>query len=73
MLFKSRIDAEDRSTQELIIFCHAHERVLLPLPKTYEVRSTVLRIKIYVFPGIFRLRMSVSAHDRHSTAPSSLH
>ncbi|TBU41219.1 hypothetical protein BD309DRAFT_1002612 [Dichomitus squalens] len=43
MLFKSRIDAEDRSTQELIIFCHAHERVLLPLPKTYEEAQQVAR------------------------------
>ena len=36
MLFKSRVDADTKSTQELIIFCHAQDRVLLPLPKTYE-------------------------------------
>ena len=37
MLFKSRLDSDIKSSQELIIFNHKQERVLLPLPKTYEV------------------------------------
>ena len=44
MLFKSRLDADIQSTQELIVFCHALERVLLPLPKSYEVLKRFLPI-----------------------------
>ena len=44
MLFKSRLDADIQSTQELIVFCHVQERVLLPLPKSYEVLKRFLPI-----------------------------
>ncbi|KAI1790359.1 hypothetical protein LXA43DRAFT_1062162 [Ganoderma leucocontextum] len=43
MLFKSRLDADTKSTQELIVFCHGQERVLLPLPKTFEDAQVVAR------------------------------
>ena len=39
MLFKSLSDPDAKSEQQLIIFCHAQERVLLPLPKSYEVST----------------------------------
>nr|VWP01479.1 DgcP [Ganoderma boninense] len=43
MLFKSRFDPDTRSTEELIVFHHAQQRVLLPLPKTYEDAQAVAR------------------------------
>lgn len=42
MLFKSRHDEDTTATQELIVFCHAQERVLLPLPKTFKVCDILL-------------------------------
>ncbi|EIW54134.1 uncharacterized protein TRAVEDRAFT_74391 [Trametes versicolor FP-101664 SS1] len=36
MLFRSNLHEDIRSSQDLIILCHAQERVLVPLPKTYE-------------------------------------
>ncbi|KAI0800206.1 hypothetical protein C8Q74DRAFT_1235065 [Fomes fomentarius] len=36
MLFTSLADPDTKSTQQLIIFCHSQERVILPLPKSYD-------------------------------------
>ncbi|KAI0700990.1 hypothetical protein C8T65DRAFT_657033 [Cerioporus squamosus] len=43
MLFKSTGDADAKASQELIIFCHAQSRVLLPLPRTYEEAQRLAR------------------------------
>ena len=37
MLFPSTHDSNVKTQQDLIVFCYAQERVLIPLPKTYEV------------------------------------
>ena len=38
MLFRSPHDPlNTQANQELIILCHVHERVLVPLPKSYQV------------------------------------
>nr|VWO95691.1 Fungal_trans domain-containing protein [Ganoderma boninense] len=58
MLFKSRLDPDTRSAQDLIVFCHAQERILLPLPKTYETVSSQIRLirlnllGVAVLPGV---------------------
>ncbi|KAH9888318.1 hypothetical protein C8Q73DRAFT_709762 [Cubamyces lactineus] len=36
MLFPSKHDTNVKTQQDLIVFCYAQERVLIPLPKTYE-------------------------------------
>ncbi|KAJ8482800.1 hypothetical protein ONZ51_g5133 [Trametes cubensis] len=36
MLFPSTHDSNLKTQQDLIVFCYAQERVLIPLPKTYE-------------------------------------
>ncbi|KAI0629578.1 hypothetical protein C8Q77DRAFT_295086 [Trametes polyzona] len=36
MLFRSNSREDSKSSQELIILCHGQQRVLVPLPKTYQ-------------------------------------
>ncbi|KAI0827765.1 hypothetical protein BC628DRAFT_1317873 [Trametes gibbosa] len=36
MLFRSAVHDDHKSSQDLIVLCHAEERVLIPLPKSYE-------------------------------------
>ncbi|KAI0752831.1 hypothetical protein C8Q80DRAFT_1267314 [Daedaleopsis nitida] len=48
MLFKSPLDPDMKSTQQLVILCHAQERVLLPLPKTYEDAQEAARTEFSV-------------------------
>ncbi|RPD57833.1 hypothetical protein L226DRAFT_309414 [Lentinus tigrinus ALCF2SS1-7] len=43
MLFKSAGDAGAQASHELIIFCHAQSRVLLPLPRSYEEAQRLAR------------------------------
>ncbi|KAM5537899.1 hypothetical protein V8D89_008375 [Ganoderma adspersum] len=70
MLFKSRLDADIQSTQELIVFCHALERVLLPLPKSYEDAQDVARSE-FSLTG----QLVFEAHDipGHEGSPVRIH
>ncbi|KAI0669505.1 hypothetical protein C8Q78DRAFT_1154837 [Trametes maxima] len=36
MLFRSNLNPEVKSTQDLIVLCYADEHILVPLPQTYE-------------------------------------
>lgn len=42
MRFTSSVCPERQSSQELIVLCHGEERVLVPMPNTYEVISPFL-------------------------------
>ncbi|OBZ69516.1 hypothetical protein A0H81_10163 [Grifola frondosa] len=43
MLFRSSLDPTVQSKEQLIVLCHAEERILIPLPQTYEEMQEVAR------------------------------
>ncbi|KAL6305100.1 hypothetical protein BKA93DRAFT_779941 [Sparassis latifolia] len=43
MLFQSSYDPTLKSTQQLIVFCHADQRCLLPLPQSFEDALEIVR------------------------------
>ncbi|KAI0351961.1 hypothetical protein OH77DRAFT_827251 [Trametes cingulata] len=73
MLFQSSLNPDIKSTQDLIVLCHEQERVLVPLPKTYEDAQKCAR-DVFSLAGdvtfeTSSLRGSVDVRVRiHSTA-----